>query len=236
MRVQTKEKILKNDLVLFSNNNLQKANAITTSLNVAKAFSKEHKHVLEAIDKFKSGLMSRTVDPLQNPYKLEECEYRAVTGKNNRLVIMNKDLAMFLCMSFSGEKADIIKTAFIVRFNQMEQELLLVKEARITGKIFRNDLTDSIRDNVIDRQCPYNKYAYVTNLIYSNIFGKTAKALRIMHSCKTNDLLRNYLCHDKLAKVYAIEKDVSVLLQFFIPVKSVEMSFEKIKAKENVNA
>ena len=229
MKIKTKAKILETKLVLFSNNNLQKADAVTTSLNIAEAFGKEHKHVIETIDKLKDGLMGRKFDSSENPYRLEESEYIASTGKKNRLVIINKDLAMFLCMGFTGEKADIIKTNFIIRFNEMEKELLLVRQARLTGKLFRNDLTDSIKDNVDINKCPYNKYAYVTNMIYSSVFGKTAKALRIMNDCKTNDLLRDYLDPEKLEKVYAIEKDVSVLLKFFAPVKAIEMSLEKME-------
>lgn len=87
-----------------------------TSLQVAEAFGKEHKHVMEAIRNL--------------------LEYQRISGPNFRLAyytdaqdkerpmyVMNRDGFILLAMGFTGQKAMEMKIAYITRFNEMEAEL-----------------------------------------------------------------------------------------------------------------
>ena len=217
-------------IVLLNNNNLQKANAITTSKIISEIFEKDHNHImrdiknLECTENFRKanfGLSSYTCDTNIKPYKMYN---------------ITRDGAMFLIMGFTGKKAALVKEAYIKQFNEMERELYDLRAARISGKIQRTIFTDAIKYYVEEDDVPYNKYAYFTNEIYKHIFGKTANTLRKIYDVKTNDLLRDYLDQDKIAILDEIENKVGVLLEFTgNPNKTLTKVLNKYNMKENKN-
>ena len=216
-QIKTKKEILENELVLFSSNNLQEADAITTSLHIADAFGKEHNHVLRDIREIKTSLMNPILDSVQNPYVFSECEYRDNSGKKNKMIMLNRDSAMLICMGFTGEKALALKTAFIVRFNEMEQELLALQNVRVVGVFDRNELTEVIENRVNNDDFYFaNKHAVITNKIYKALFNKTAKQLRVQFKCANSyKKLRDFLPKEMLAKIDKVGKELCVLLKHF---------------------
>lgn len=101
-----------NQLVVMKN---QKA--VTTSLQVAQDFEKQHKHVLEAIDEI--------VGVAENPADLfYESTYTHPQNKQEyRMFFMNRDGFSLLAMGFTGKKAMAFKFRYIDAFNQMEKSL-----------------------------------------------------------------------------------------------------------------
>jgi Rha family phage regulatory protein len=99
--------------------NLQDRKITTTSLVIADAFEKQHKHVLEKIQnldcsaEFASANFSAHVQTIQAGAVQRESKYYQIT----------KDGFMFLVMGFTGAKAAAWKEAFINAFNAMEAEL-----------------------------------------------------------------------------------------------------------------
>lgn len=98
---------------------IQNQQAVTTSLQVAEAFEKQHKHVLEAIE----NKISSAENSAQYQNMFLEDVYRDKSGKSNKMYLMNKDGWAFIAMGFTGRKADEFKLQYIAEFNRMESHI-----------------------------------------------------------------------------------------------------------------
>ena len=100
-----------NDLVYLKNDA-----AVCDSLQVAEKFGKNHKYVLEKIEKLLSA---------DSANKLAQCirvsRYKDASGKYNKMYLLNKDGFVFLAFGFTGKEADSWKWKYIEAFNQMEK-------------------------------------------------------------------------------------------------------------------
>ncbi|NSO12416.1 Rha family transcriptional regulator, partial [Enterococcus faecalis] len=102
-----------NNLVIMKNQQ-----AVTSSLQVAEVFEKQHKHVLEAIDELKQGVAENSADLFY-----EDTYIHPQNKQSYRQVIMNRDGFTLLAMGFTGQKALKFKLKYIEAFNQMEELL-----------------------------------------------------------------------------------------------------------------
>ncbi|MDP0530246.1 Rha family transcriptional regulator [Lacticaseibacillus paracasei] len=93
--------------------------AVTSSLQVAETFGKQHKDVLEAINAKISTAENSAL--LENMFV--EGKYTASNGKSNPMYYMNRDGFAFIVMGFTGHKADNFKLQYIKAFNEMEQQV-----------------------------------------------------------------------------------------------------------------
>lgn len=91
--------------------------AVTTSLILAEAFGKQHKHVLEAI----SSKINSAENLAQYKKMFAEATYTDKSGKQNKMYYLNRDGFTFIAMGFTGKKADEFKLKYIEAFNKMEQ-------------------------------------------------------------------------------------------------------------------
>lgn len=96
----------------------------TTSLEVAKFFSKRHDHVVRSIQ----DLISNTPESFSAP-NFWAAEYSDEQGKPRPMFILYRDGFMLLVMGYTGKKALAMKLAYIEAFNRMEEELARQKEA-----------------------------------------------------------------------------------------------------------
>lgn len=102
-----------NDLVIMKNKQ-----AVTSSLQVAEVFEKNHRDVLEAIrTKMHSAEFSAQYQKM-----FVEGSYKDKSGKSNPMYYMNRDGFAFIVMGFTGRKADDFKLQYIKAFNEMEQQ------------------------------------------------------------------------------------------------------------------
>lgn len=103
-----------NNLVIMKNQQ-----AVTSSLQVAEVFEKQHKHVIEAIEaKIQSAENSAHYQKM-----FADGEYKDSRGRKQRLYYMNRDGFSFIAFGFTGKKADAFKLKYIEAFNQMEKEI-----------------------------------------------------------------------------------------------------------------
>ncbi|HAP4654863.1 TPA: phage regulatory protein, partial [Enterococcus faecalis] len=102
-----------NNLVIMKNHQ-----AVTSSLQVAEVFGKEHKVVLKAIDEIKQGVAQNYADLFY-----EDTYIHPQNKQSYRQVIMNRDGFTLLAMGFTGQKALKFKLKYIEAFNQMEELL-----------------------------------------------------------------------------------------------------------------
>lgn len=96
---------------------IQKKQAVTTSLQIAESFEKEHRNVLRDIE----GLLKN--EHTQQLFYKGEYEH----PQNKQLYpmyYMNRDGFTLLAMGFTGKKAIQFKLQYIQAFNQMEHKLL----------------------------------------------------------------------------------------------------------------
>jgi len=90
---------------------------VTTSLNVAEVFGKEHKNVLRDIQQLECS---------QEFAKLNfELCYRFVNNRSQPYYQMTRDGFTFLAMGFTGKKAAEFKEAYIHEFNRMEEHFFM---------------------------------------------------------------------------------------------------------------
>lgn len=103
-----------NDLVIMKDKQ-----AVTSSLQVAESFGKQHKDVLEAIN----TKISRAENSALLENMFVEGQYTASNGKSNPMYYMNRDGFAFIVMGFTGHKADGFKLQYIKAFNEMEDQV-----------------------------------------------------------------------------------------------------------------
>ena len=111
----------------------------TTSLEVAKFFSKRHDHVVRSIQ----DLISNTPESFSAP-NFGAAEYSDEQGKPRPMFILYRDGFMLLVMGYTGKKALAMKLAYIEAFNRMEEELARQKEAAIPTSPTPDDFTGTL--------------------------------------------------------------------------------------------
>lgn len=98
-------------------NNLVELNnkqVVTTSLQVAETFSKEHKHVLRDIRELLK-------DVSKNEQMFSEGETPDSYGRPRKTYYINRDGFTLLAMGFTGKEALEFKLEFLNQYNRMEE-------------------------------------------------------------------------------------------------------------------
>ncbi|WAE46377.1 phage regulatory protein/antirepressor Ant (plasmid) [Levilactobacillus brevis] len=101
-----------NDLVIMKDQQ-----AVTSSLQVADTFEKEHKNIMRDIDKLLESGGSKLSREM---FATGAYENR---GKQYPMYYMNRDGFTLLAMGFTGDKALQFKLQYIKAFNEMEQQV-----------------------------------------------------------------------------------------------------------------
>lgn len=92
---------------------------VTSSLDVAENFGKQHKHVLDAIE----SKIQSAENLAYYKTMFSKGSYKDSRGRNQRIYFMNRDGFVFIAMGFNGRRADEFKLKYIEAFNQMEEQL-----------------------------------------------------------------------------------------------------------------
>lgn len=108
-----------NNLVIMHNKQ-----AVTTSLQVAENFGKNHRDVMEKIRN-----MSAENSAVLNMFV--EDEYTNSQNKPQPMYYMNRDGFTLLAMGFTGSKAMEFKLKYIDAFNQMEEQIKSKSQFRL---------------------------------------------------------------------------------------------------------
>ncbi|MDA1678919.1 Rha family transcriptional regulator [Bacillus cereus group sp. TH152-1LC] len=112
--------------LVFENN----GEVVTDSLTIAEMFGKEHKNIkrdiLETISKLASLQHSAEVNELGinfNTLKFEPIEYRDNRNRIQEKYILNFDAFMLVTMSYTTQKAILLKVKYINEFNRMKNHI-----------------------------------------------------------------------------------------------------------------
>lgn len=105
---------------------------ITSSLLVAEAFGKQHKHILEKIES-----LEITDSFLSANFSAHNQKVTFGKGgqRDSKVYRMTKDGFMLLVMGFTGKRAMNIKIAYINAFNRMAAQLAQQKTQLLDGQI-----------------------------------------------------------------------------------------------------
>ncbi|HEC2240658.1 TPA: Rha family transcriptional regulator [Staphylococcus delphini] len=121
-------------------------NVFISSLDVAKETGRLHYHILEKIDYL---LTNQNLDSLLfNGFK--ETNYKDKKGEKRRCYMLSKDAFILLMFNMQGNLEFKIK--YIVKFNEMEQELKAVKKGEKQPEEIKSiDKDTSLFANVIEK-------------------------------------------------------------------------------------
>lgn len=140
--------------------------AVTTSLNLAESFEKQHKHVLEVIEsKIQSAENSAHYKKM---FALGS--YVDSRGREQKMYYMNRDGWTFIAVGFTGKKADSFKLKYIEAFNHMEQH---IKEQLDTSNLspelqFMNSVVQSLAKQEQETKRIENKVDSITEIVALN--------------------------------------------------------------------
>lgn len=167
--------------------------AVTTSLQVAETFGKEHRAVLKAIDDLKEGLAQKYADLF--------CEDTYIHPQNKqayRVVYMNRDGFTLAVLGFNNsQKVLEFKLKYIEAFNQMEKEIQQPKlptsqrelaMLALSANEETNERVDVIEKEVADlkdnQKIGADDYGYLSRRVHQRVaevargFGKITKEQR----------------------------------------------------------
>ncbi|EJJ1066647.1 ORF6C domain-containing protein [Enterococcus faecalis] len=177
-----------NNLVIMKNQE-----AVTSSLQVAETFGKEHRAVLKAIDDLKEGLAQKYADLF--------CEDTYIHPQNKqayRVVYMNRDGFTLAVLGFNNsQKVLEFKLKYIEAFNQMEKEIQQPKlptsqrelaMLALSANEETNERVDVIEKEVADlkdnQKIGADDYSYLSRRVHQRVaevargFGKITKEQR----------------------------------------------------------
>lgn len=172
---------------------------------VAEVFEKRHDNVLRDIRKFldpNSGLSEEFT-----ALNFKESKYKDRTGRSNPCYCMTKDGFTILVMGFTGEKALQFKEAYIKRFNEMENFIQNIRDARMEFPA----LTEQIL-LLHENPKPYH-FSNECDMINRIVTGKSTKQLREEHGIPKGESIRPCLTEVQLDHVRKLSQlDVGLML------------------------
>lgn len=210
-------------IVFKSVPNYDKAEAVTTSMNVAEVFGKQHKNVLRDIKE-----LDCSDDFRQLNFELSYSEREMPNGgvKKEPYYTMTRDGFTFLVMGYRGKKAAQFKEAYIKAFNRMEKELSSWRKTRGLAVSIRKSLTDAIKEN-LDTSKPF-VYSNYTKLAIKKTFGKSIDEIRAERGISKEQNLRDFLNSDETERLNKMESEIAGMVRAF---KLIGMNDKEIYAK-----
>lgn len=195
-------------VIVFKNlPNYDKAEAVTTSMNVAEVFGKQHSHVLRDIKELDCSEEFRKSN-FGLSFNVRELPKGG--SKKEPYYTMTRDGFTFLVMGYRGKKAAKFKEEYIKAFNRMEKELSSWRKTRGLAVSIRKSLTDAIKSN-LDTTKPF-VYSNYTRLAVKKAFGKSIEEMRQIHGVNKECNLRDYLCAGDLARLDYMEGKIASMV------------------------
>lgn len=142
---------------------------VTTSLQVAEVFGKEHSKVLRKIEQILTEAKNGLSDSAEKSAQcFKQSVYKDLSGKTNTMYYINRDGFVFLVMGFTGRKANEWKWKYIEAFNQMEQYI----NFRKADKQIQKNSMQFLHDNLeMPTKRDYIKANTIANKAVSNMYG-----------------------------------------------------------------
>lgn len=198
---------------------------VTSSLDVAETFGKEHGHVLRDIRELGCSKEFRQSN-------FGESSYVNSQNKKQPMYYMTKDGFTLLVMGYAGELAMKFKEAYIRQFNAMENTLKGKLLEREKGIAVRQSLTKALQQSTENERMHGHAYSTYTNCIYKVIFGMDAKKLREKYGLEKKDDLRSCFTMEELKAIQSMESLVSGLVDCGWGYDQVKSFIEQTNTKQ----
>ena len=149
-----------------------RGNIFCDSRMIAEKFGKDHKNVLQKIDKFKAECLEidgnlgagRSATKKNLPTEIFKEKTRVYRGQKFRYYELNRHAFSLVSMSFTGKKALVWRRLFNNAFYLMEQELLRQKDiGRLEARAvfyFKGD-NKNLRDDMTESQLKFLAFAEI---------------------------------------------------------------------------
>ncbi len=130
---------------------IQNRQAVTSSLQVAESFDKQHKDVLESINNLMKGVAENSAYS-NSPIFFESTYQHPQNKQKYPLYYMNRDGFTLLAMGFTGQKAIQFKLAYIQAFNEMERQLTQPTQAELIAMMAQHNVEQERRLNAVEER------------------------------------------------------------------------------------
>lgn len=185
--------------------------AMVSSLTVAEVFEKQHKNVLQTIEKLDCSDDFRRLNFQPSSYKNSQ-------NKKQPCYNMTKDGFAFLVFRFTGKKAAQFTEKYIEAFNAMANH---IREFYDYRKDYP-DYTDAIKEHY-EREGKTAKFAYSTeeDMINKIVLGVTAKEFKKLNGLDVNEVksIKPFLTHEQIRIIHKLQTADILLLEEDVPYK-----------------
>lgn len=178
---------------------------VVTSLDIARTFEKEHKHVLRDIRELECSEEFRQSNFEQSSYLNEQ-------NHKQPMYYITRDGFTLLAMGYTGEKAMKFKEAYIKQFNVMERMFQGKLIEREKGIAVRQSLTKALQQSTENERMHGHAYSTYTNCIYKVLFGMNANKLREHFGISRKENLRDCFSAEELKAIQSMECMISGLV------------------------
>lgn len=192
-----KTMVPKNEFGLFADS---KGVPRIDSMTVAEIFGKRHDNVIRDI----RGLDCSKEFLLLN---FEEQTYIDNNAHTQVCYNMTRDGFVFLVMGYRGKKAAAFKETYIRRFNEMEEFIKYLLEARTEFPLLTANIA-LIKEN----PKPYY-FSNECDMLNRIVLGRTAKQVREEHGLKKGTSIRPYLKNEEIEAIDQLQRvDIGLLI------------------------
>jgi phage regulatory protein, rha family len=198
-----KEGKIMSNLVIMKNHQ-----AVTTSLQVAETFEKNHRDVLSAIDDLKERVAEKSADLFY-----DDSYVHPQNKQTYRQVIMNRDGFTLLAMGFTGKKALQFKLQYIFAFNKMEaainsesKPMSIPEQIQTIAKGY-TELETDVKNIKLDVSDVKNRMGLPGNLKRDFSKVRNKKVIELMGGAKSNAYLDKKLRHSVYSQMFVSFKD-----------------------------
>ena len=190
----------KSALIVHSDYNLCKKNntAFCSSRQIAQEFSKLHKNVLADVRNLNCSDEFRQLN-----FQLIRQSVDLGYGRSRKdpMYLMTRNGALFLITGYTGEKAGLIKEAYMNRFDAMEAFIRNYILAKDEFPIFTQATEDAY-----DEPKAYH-YSNECNMIYHIVLGMDAKHFREIHNIPEGKSIRPFLTNEQANAIRKLQKE-----------------------------
>ena len=178
--------------------------AFCSSRQLAEEFGRLHKHVLDTITN-----LTQPTSGLSKEFRkknFSESFYRDDSGKRNREFLLTKDGFAIVVMEFKTSRARVFKEAYIKRFNDMENFIKNLFEAKTDFPEFTQAIMDAH-----DEPKNYH-YSGESDMINRIVIGMTAKQFKESCGLKVSSI-RPYLTPQQAELIKTLQRiDIGLIL------------------------
>lgn len=199
-----KELIPKNEYGLFAD---KKDIVRVDSLYVAEFFEKNHKEVLRDIRNIAAPNSGLSKEFAERNFALGS--YKDKQNQKRPCYYLTRDGFTILVMGYTGKKALRFKELYIRRFNEMEELIKSLVNARTEFPL----LTENIK-LLHEKPKPYH-FSNECDMINRIVLGKSAKQFRLENNLEKGTSIRPYLTEVQINLIEKLQKvDIGLLVAF----------------------